>query len=405
MHTDYKETPIGEIPDNWEVVRLGNVVEIHDSKRIPLSKIERSKRRGKYPYCGANGIIDHINDYIFNGEYVLLAEDGGDYGVFGKSAYLMSGKFWVNNHAHILSAIENETINSFLFHIFNFFDLNPHIVGSTRKKLNQEHMKEIKIPLPPLPEQRRIAEILTTADTAIQRVDDAIAKTERLKRGLMQELLTKGIGHEEFKDSEVGRIPRGWQVTTLRAECVVGTGGTPSRKHLEYFGGTVPWIKTTEVNYNTIIETGECITELGLQNSNAKIYPAGTLIMAMYGQGVTRGKCAILGMDAAINQACAAITPKNDNTTHVKYLQYWCQFKYDQIRNLGQGANQSNLNLSVVSSIRFPLPSISEQRRIAEILSTVDKKLELETKRKEKLGRIKKGLMNDLLTGEKRVKP
>lgn len=185
-----KDMEMGRIPKEWEVVRLGDVIEIYDYKRIPLSEMERSKRKGDYPYCGANGIIDYIDDYIFDGEYVLLAEDGGDFNSFGESAYLMTGKFWVNNHAHILSVIRNTTTNLFLVYILNFLNLNPYIVGSTRKKLNQQQMREIKIPLPPLPEQRKIAEILSTVDKKLELERKRKEKLERIKRGLMNDLLT-----------------------------------------------------------------------------------------------------------------------------------------------------------------------------------------------------------------------
>ncbi len=146
---NFKLTKIEMIPKEWEIVGLGNIVEVYDSKRIPLSKMERREIKGIYPYCGANGIIDYINDYIFDGEFVLLAEDGGSYNKFGKTAYLMSGKFWVNNHAHILNARKGTTTNLFLLNVLNFFDLNPYIVGSTRTKMNQEQMRRIKLPLPP----------------------------------------------------------------------------------------------------------------------------------------------------------------------------------------------------------------------------------------------------------------
>ena len=418
MQVEYKEKLIGEIPNDWGVVRLGDIVEINEESQDPTKAIPDDK----FFYVdiesieGGTGFIKTAKE-IFGKDAPSRARR-----VIRQNDVIMSTvRPYLKAFAIVTKKYDNQICSTGFAVLSCKKEILPHyllytlfskaiieqcsriMVGGQYPALNQSQVKNLKLPLPPLPEQRRIAEILTTADTTIQKVDDAIAKTERLKRGLMQELLTKGIGHEEFKDSEVGRIPREWQVTTLRAECVVGTGGTPSRKQPEYFGGTIPWIKTTEVNYNTIVETGECITKLGLQNSNAKIYLAGTLIIAMYGQGVTRGKCAILGMDAAINQACAAVTPKNDNNIHVKYLQYWCQFKYDQIRNLRQGANQSNLNLSIVGSMRFPLPSFPEQHHIAEILSTVDKKLELERKRKEKLERVKKGLMNELLTGKKRV--
>jgi len=192
-HTEYKDTPIGRIPKEWEVDKLESVVEIHDSKRIPLSEMERKGRKGPYPYCGANGIIDHINDFIFDGEYVLLAEDGGSYGKFESSAYVMSGKFWVNNHAHILRANAEKTSNQFLKLTLDFLDLNPYIVGSTRKKLNQEQMRGINIPLPPVPEQQRIAEIFSEVDKKLEVERSEKARLERVKRGLMDLLLTGRI--------------------------------------------------------------------------------------------------------------------------------------------------------------------------------------------------------------------
>lgn len=179
-----------EIPREWEVVKLESTVAILDSKRIPLSAMERSKRKGPYPYCGANGIIDYIDGYLFDGEFILLAEDGGDFGKHGRSAYIMSGRFWVNNHAHVLKALADKATNSFLLYALNFFDLSPYIVGSTRKKLNQDKLRSIKIPLPPLPEQRRIAEILSTVDEKLELERRRKEGLGRIKKGLMNVLLT-----------------------------------------------------------------------------------------------------------------------------------------------------------------------------------------------------------------------
>ena len=189
-HKEFKDTEIGRIPKEWEVVRLGDVVEIYDSKRIPLSNQERAKRKGPYPYCGATGIIDYIDDYIFDGEYVLLAEDGGYYGPFEPSAYIMSGKFWVNNHAHIFRAMTGISNNWFLMYVLNYMDLKPYIVGSTRTKLNQEYMRKITIILPPIPEQQKIAEILSTIDKKLEFERKRKEKLERIKKGLMNDLLT-----------------------------------------------------------------------------------------------------------------------------------------------------------------------------------------------------------------------
>ncbi len=192
-HERFKKSEVGEIPEDWDVVELGSVIEIYDNLRVPLSELERENRKGGYPYCGANGIIDYINDYIFDGEYVLLAEDGGYYGKFEPSAYIMTGKFWVNNHAHVLKAIENVTNNWFIMYILNYLDLNPYIVGATRKKLNQSHMKKIKIPLPPIEEQKAIAERLKSIDELIEIKRKEKEQLEKAKKKIMDLLLTGKI--------------------------------------------------------------------------------------------------------------------------------------------------------------------------------------------------------------------
>jgi len=174
----------------WKVVNLSEVVEIFDNKRCPLSSMGRSKLKGQYPYCGANGIVDYINKFAYDGEYLLIAEDGGDYGKFGDSSYIMRGKFWVNNHAHVLKAIEEKTTTKFLFYILNFMDLTTYIVGSTRTKLNQKRLQQIQIPLPNLNEQQHIIEILKVVDKKVSLQQSKKSKLENIKKSLMNDLLT-----------------------------------------------------------------------------------------------------------------------------------------------------------------------------------------------------------------------
>jgi type I restriction enzyme S subunit len=168
------------------------------------------------------------------------------------------------------------------------------------------------------------------------------------------------------------------------------SGGTPDRSKLEYWNGNIPWVKTGEINYGVITETEEKITQEGLDNSSARIMPVGTILMAIYGQGITRGRVAILGIDSAINQACAAISINNDISTD--FLFYFLTFSYDKIRSLGHGANQKNLNSAFIRSIEVILPPLPEQRAIAHTLRTIQKakearqrELELERERKAAL--------------------
>jgi type I restriction enzyme S subunit len=192
-HTRFKQTEIGELPEEWEVVKLGEVVDIYDNLRVPLSAKQRANMQGKYPYCGANGIVDYINDYIFDGEYVLLAEDGGYWGAFETSAYIMSGKFWVNNHAHVLKGKSGILVNHFLMYTLNFMDLTGYVGGTTRGKLTQNEMKKILIPLPPLEEQKQIVEMLSTIDAAIENERRYLGVLEKCKRWLLDNLLTGKI--------------------------------------------------------------------------------------------------------------------------------------------------------------------------------------------------------------------
>jgi type I restriction enzyme S subunit len=193
-----QETEIGPIPAHWRVVKLGEVVEIHDKLRIPLSEKQRQSRKGIYPYCGANGVLDYIDDYLFEGEFVLLAEDGGYWGKFESSAYIMKGRFWVNNHAHVLRAIEKHAINGFLLYMLNFMDISVFISGTTRGKLTQGVLKNLPIPLPPLDEQREIARMLQAVDAKIAAEQTRRAALEEVFKTLLHQLMTGKVRVKGF---------------------------------------------------------------------------------------------------------------------------------------------------------------------------------------------------------------
>ena len=178
-HSRWKHVPgLGTVPADWQVARLGDVAEVLDSRRIPLNGDERSKMAGVYPYYGANGVVDHIDRWIFDEEedLVLLAEDGGHFDEFRTRpiAYRVSGKCWVNNHVHVLKSKQRE-LGSFLFHSLVNKDIQPFINGSTRSKLIQRDLLQIKIGFPSiLREACGIAGALDGVDDAIQQ-----AKVER----------------------------------------------------------------------------------------------------------------------------------------------------------------------------------------------------------------------------------
>ncbi|MYC97569.1 MAG: hypothetical protein F4X14_21665 [Caldilineaceae bacterium SB0661_bin_32] len=255
--------------------------------------------------------------------------------------------------------------------------------------------------MPTKSEQRQIALALDTIENSITIEEAAIEKTTALKRATMQELFTRGLRGEAQKETEVGPMPESWTIELIGRHFSVVSGGTPSRKRSSFWSeGTVPWVKTTEVNYGVVRETEEQITQAGLEQSAAKLLPPGTLLLAMYGQGVTRGKVAILGIEAACNQACAAINPVDDRVDP-KFLYHFLSFRYEEIRRLAHGGQQQNLNLEIVRALPVAYTADrGEQSEIVAILDAIVRKIDLHRRKRAFLDDLFRAFLHKLMTGE-----
>ena len=184
----FKADDGSEFPD-WEEKKLGDVSDCLDNRRQPLNGAERNQMKGDIPYYGANGIVDYVNDYIFDEELVLLAEDGGNFNDFSSKpiAQKISGKAWVNNHAHILKA-KNIIATDFLFYSLVHKDIRRYIVGGSRAKLNKSDLLSIKTILPPLEEQTKIANFLSSIDNKIEQVGKQLVESKQFKKALLQQM-------------------------------------------------------------------------------------------------------------------------------------------------------------------------------------------------------------------------
>lgn len=204
-----------------------------------------------------------------------------------------------------------------------------------------------------------------------------------------------------YKQTEVGVIPEDWDAKRLGELAAITAGGTPSRANPLYWNGDIPWITTTEVDSHTIDNAEQFITKEGLNNSAAKMLPPGTLLMALYGQGKTRGKVGVLGIEAATNQACAAISLHRG--VFGNFVLHFLRSQYEAIRNLSNTGSQENLNNSLVRSIQIRLPPEAEQEAIAEALNDADALIESLEQLVTKKLHLKQGAMRELLTGKKRL--
>ncbi|MFC4183070.1 restriction endonuclease subunit S, partial [Saccharococcus thermophilus] len=324
----------------------------------------------------------------------------------------------------LLEDIKNVYLNSFCFG-FRFNDINltipefygyyfrgpifrrevyPLAQGSTRFNLSKSELIKLKIPIPPVPEQRKIAAILSSVDEAIEKTEAIIEQTEKVKKGLMQQLLTKGIGHTKFKKTEIGEIPEEWEVKNISEVAKVVSGGTPSKQISEYWeNGTIPWATPTDITSNDnkyISTTQSMITESALRNSSANLLPVGSVLMT---SRATIGPRCINTVPMATNQGVKSFICDPD-VLHNEYLYYLIDKIKDQFIALASGSTFLEISKSALENFKIPVPPIEEQIEIAKILSSVDEKMSVEKVKKESLQIIKKGLMHSLLTGKVRVK-
>lgn len=195
-------------------------------------------------------------------------------------------------------------------------------------------------------------------------------------------------------------IPQQWGLPQIKDIASISSGSTPNRNNSEYWNGNIAWVTTGELSSRHVNHTSELITVKAVKETKMRIYPQGTLLMAMYGQGKTRGTVAILEIDAAVNQACAAITVKDGKS---KFLFYQLKNSYQDIRKLSNTGNQENPNADIIKTYQVPWAPDEEQERISTILTTQDKVIELKEKRLAEKQRQKKYLMQQLLTGKKRL--
>jgi len=226
-YSSYKDSGIewiGPIPSHWEVKSVKHISNNLDGKRIPLNSAERAKKRGEYPYYGATGILDFVDDYIFDGDFVLIGEDGAPFFIQERDvSRVASGKFWVNNHAHILKP--NAGISpQLLSYYLNCVDYKKYITGSTRDKLTQDQLSNIKVLLPSYQEQTAIAAYL---DRQTAQIDQLIADKQKLlqlydeeKTALINRAITQGLNpHVPLKNSGIewlGDIPEHWEVKRFK---------------------------------------------------------------------------------------------------------------------------------------------------------------------------------------------
>ena len=340
-----------------EYITIEECCDILDSRRIPITASE--SRSGPYPYYGANGIQDYVAEYIFDDELVLLAEDGGNFGSKTRPiAYRVSGKCWVNNHAHVLKPMANVDVD-YLCYSLMFYDTEELVNGATRQKLTQAAMRKMLIPQRPITEQKKIVSELSKIQSIISARQQQIQKLDDLVKARFIELFGDPVYNSK-------RLP-------IQRLCKLGSLDRGRSQHRprndpKLLNGPYPLIQTGEVASAGLYITKykNTYSELGLRQS--KMWSAGTLCITI---AANIAQTAILTFDACFPDSVVGFLP-NDSINAI-YMHYWFGFFQKNLEKQAPQVAQKNINLKILSELNVIVPTQEKQEQFAAFVEQTDK--------------------------------
>ena len=415
-----------DIADRWQVRALGEMTDNFDAVRVPVKQGDR--RPGPYPYYGASGIVDHVDGFLFDGLYLLIAEDGENLRTRTRPiAFLANGKFWVNNHAHIVRGNCNADTR-FLMYALAGLDISGYLTGSTRPKLTQGNMNSIELRAPPIPEQRAIAHVLGTLDDKIElnrRMNETLEEMARALfkswfvdfdpvRAKMEGRWRRGESlpglpaehYDLFPDwlvpSELGEIPEGWAVKALGEVVEVIGGATPSTKVAEYWTEGVHYWATPKDLANltspALLDTERKITDAGLNRISSGLLPPGTLLLS---SRAPIGYLAVSQVPVAINQGFIAMPPRKG--TSVLFMYHWCGEFLNQIVNHANGSTFLEISKSNFRLIPMVVPTDSVMAEFDRIALKLHVRIVSNEREVLALIRQRDSLLPELVLGKMRA--
>jgi type I restriction enzyme M protein len=368
-----------KIESKWSIVKLGENIEILDTKRIPLS--ERDRRSGSYPYYGATGIIDYIDDYIFKEKLILIGEDGAKWGADENSAFIVEGKYWVNNHAHVLKPNRKKLLDKYLVTILNKYDLSTYITGLNVPKLNQGNLKEIKIPLPPKSIQEKIIE-------EIESLEETKESSLEIIKNLYTEIMV------------LVSNARGSLVSLKEITLKIGSGSTPRGGESAYKESGITLIRSQNIYDKGMRKKGLVYIDdkqaKKLDNVNVE---KNDILFNITGASVTR--CCMIEntyLPARVNQHVAII--RTNEKVLSKYVQIVLVseiYKNKLLEIASGGTSREALTKVQLEEFKIPLPLMEEQEKIVSKIEIIEIKIAEQEKELASLPQQKEAILKKFL--------
>ncbi|MBQ9237399.1 MAG: restriction endonuclease subunit S [Prevotella sp.] len=385
--------------EEWKEYKLGEIINVLDYKRVPLSAKERSTRKGIYPYYGAQGIIDYVDDYIFDGTYLLIAEDGENLKSQKQNiAQLASGRYWVNNHAHIVEN-NNRSDLRYICYLLNSLDISGYITGSAQPKLNQANLVNISVHIPPLETQQKIASILSALDDKIEVNRKISENLEQQAQALFKSWFVdfEPFKNGEFVESELGMIPKGWRVGKLSeiADYVNGLAMQKFRPQNNEQG--LPVLKIKELGQGYFdANTEQCSPSLV---GEKYIIHDGDIIFSWSGTLMVKIWCGGL---CGLNQHLFVVVPNN----YPKWFVYlWTLYHLDNFIRIAKdkAVTMGHIKRGELDKAYVTIPNKEEMEKCNALIAPIYKQIisnELESRR---LAHLRDTLLPKLMSGELKV--
>ena len=418
-YSNYKHSNVdwmGEIPTNWNIQKLKFLSQNLDNKRIPISAGDR--KEGTVPYYGATGIVDHVEDYIFNEDLLLVGEDGAPFFDKDKNvSFLISGKTWVNNHAHVLKIDQSLILDKLVMHSLNCTDYSLYIKGSTRDKLNQEQLKDIPIIVPPFEEQQYIVDYLDKKENIINEIiiqnEKLISLIEEKRVALINQAVTKGLDYNvPMKNSTIkwiDKIPEHWDIHKIKNLIFFQEG--PGLRNWQFTDNGIRVICVTNITergidfskYEKFISEDEYH-----QMYNHFTVNKGDLLLSSSGN--SWGKVAEYVSDETVilNTSTIRINKNrsSDYELNQPFIKWLLQSDYvrEQLGLMMTGSCQPNFGPTHLAKVLIALPTPSEQKLIANYLdkeiSNINNTIDVIKENIALLEEYKRSLIYHVITGK-----
>ena len=405
----------------WPILPLGDLTINFDGKRRPVKESER--KPGPYPYYGASGVVDYVNGYLFDGSYLLVGEDGENMRTRQSPiAFMASGQFWVNNHAHIVTGNDLADTRFLMYSLLNA-DIHSYLTGAVMPKLTQGNLNKILLACPPLGVQKDIVGVLGTLDDRITLLRETNTTLEAIAQALFKSWFvdfdpvraklegrvpegmddaTAALFPDGLEESALGLVPRGWRILPIGDAVDAVGGATPDTKNPAYWEPAVHcWTTPKDLSgiaAPVLLDTERKLSDKGLAKIGSGALPIGTLLLS---SRAPIGYLALAQVPLAINQGYIAMLP--GGLLPPLYMLFWCRQNMENIKGRANGSTFMEISKKAFRPIPALVPPPEIVQAFAEVAGVLFERLIENEKQAQTLATLRDTLLPRLISGQLRL--